>query len=289
MKDKQKALIFILLVSILGGATQVIIKIGLVSIPPLSFAFIRFLIAGIVISPFLLKKNFLKSLWQLIPFSLLGTTNIVFFILGIKTTTANIGTILYAGVPILSALFLFLMFKERLMVRKWLGIIFGFFGVGLVALLPVIEKSSQFSGDLLGNMLIGIGVISWSLYMVYSNKKLQTFSPFIVTAAFIWVTCIALIPLFLIELTFYPGWWKGLTPSGILSLSYISIVSTVIVYLLNQYAIKHGGAILASMQYYLTPIFAYVFAFFLLGEQVTISLAIGSFLALLGVYFTTKK
>jgi drug/metabolite transporter (DMT)-like permease len=289
MKDKQKAIIFILLVSILGGATQAITKIGLFSFPPLSFAFVRFLIAGIAISPFLVRKNFLKSLWKLAPFSLLGTINITFFILGIKTTTATIGTVLYAGVPLLSALFLFLIFRNRLSLIKEFGIALGFFGVIIVALLPIIEKGSRFSGDLLGNMLIGVGVISWSLYMVHSKKKLEVFSPFVVTASFIWVTCIVLFPLFLIELNFYPNWWRSMTVPGALSLGYISIVSTIIVYLLNQYAIKHGGAILASMQYYLVPIFAYVFAFFLLGEQLTFGLVIGSLLALLGVYITTKK
>lgn len=289
MTDRQKAIIFILLISILGGATQAITKIGLIDFPPLSFAFVRFLIAGIVISPFLLKKNFLKALWKLTPFSLLGSVNIAFFILGIKTTTATIGTILYAGVPLLTALFIFLLFKERLSGRKELGIALGFFGVAIVTLLPIIEKGSRFSGDLVGNMLISVGVISWSLYMVYSKKKLQAFSPFFVTAAFIWVTCIALFPLFLIESIFYPSWWKSLTLSGLLSLGYISIISTIIVYLLNQYAIKHGGSILASMGYYLVPVLAYVFAFFLLGERLTLGIIIGGSLALLGVYITTKN
>lgn len=289
MSDKQKAIIFILLVSILGGATQAITKIGLMSIPPLSFAFVRFLIAGIVISPVLLKKNFLKALWQLTPFSLLATINIVFFILGIKTTTATIGTILYAGVPLLTALFLFLLFRERLSARKELGIALGFFGVALVALLPIIEKGSRFSGDLLGNMLIAIGVISWSLYMAYSKKKLESFSPFVVTSAFIWVTCFALFPLFLTDLISYPNWWQSLTLSSILSLAYISIISTVVVFLLNQYAIKHGGSILASMQFYLLPIVAYLSASFLLGEQLTLGIVVGGTLALLGVYITTKN
>lgn len=289
MNDKQKAIIFILLVSILGGATQAITKIGLVSIPPLSFAFIRFLIAGIVISPLLLKKNFLRVLWQLTPFSLLATINIVFFILGIKTTTATIGTILYAGVPLLTALFLFVLFRERLSVKKELGITLGFFGVALVALLPIIEKGSKFSGDLLGNILIAIGVIFWSLYMAYSKKKLGSFSPFVITSAFIWVTCFALFPLFLTDLISYPNWWQSLTLSSVLSLGYISMISTVIVFLLNQYAIKHGGSILASMQFYLLPISAYLSASFLLGEQLTLGIVIGGALALLGVYITTKK
>lgn len=289
MSDKQKAIIIIFLVAIFGGATSTITKIGLVNIPPLSFAFIRFLIAGIVVLPFLLKTNFLKDLKRLTPFSLLGTINIVFFILGVKMTTATISQLLYAGVPLLTAIFLFALFRERLSMRKEMGIAIGFVGVALVVLLPVIERGGKFSGDLLGNSLIGIGVISWSLYMVYSKKKLESFSPLIVTSAFIWVTCFALFPLSLTDLIAYPNWWQNLTFSGVLSLSYVSIVSTVLVYLLNQYAIKHGGSVLASMQFYLLPVFAYLSAFFLLGERLTIGLIIGGSLALLGVYITTKK
>ena len=289
MNDKQKAIIFILLTVVLGGATSTITKIGLVGIPPLSFAFIRFLIAGVVILPFLVKTNFLKDIKKLVLFSLLGTINILFFILGIKTTTATIGQLLYAGVPLLTAAFLFIIFKERLNVRKVVGITIGFIGVILVVLLPVIEKGMKFSGDLLGNVLIGIGAISWSLYMMYSKKKLDSFSPFIVTAAFIWITCLALFPLFLTDFISYPNWWQNLTLSSILALGYVSIISTIIVYLSNQYAIKHGGSILASMQYYLYPIFAYISAFLFLGEQLTLGLVIGGTFALLGVYITTKK
>ena len=289
MNDKQKAIVLILLVAVLGGATSTITKIGLAGIPPLSFAFIRFLIAGVVVLPFLLKTNFLKDLKQLIPFSLLGTINIAFFILGIKMTTATIGQLLYAGVPLLTAIFLFVLFRERLTIKKGIGITIGFIGVTLVTLLPIVEKGTKFSGDLLGNMLIGMGVISWALYMAYSKKKLESFSPLVVTSAFIWVTCIGLFPLFLIELAFYPSWWQNLTFSGVLSLGYVSIVSTVLVYLLNQYAIKHGGSVLASMQFYLFPVFAYLSAFLLLGEQLTLGLVVGGTLALLGVYIATKK
>jgi drug/metabolite transporter (DMT)-like permease len=289
MSDKQKAIILILLCSVLGGATQPVMKIGLLSFPPLSFAFIRFLIAGIIISPFLLKINFFKNFKKLIPFSLLGAINIAFFVLGIKTTTATIGTLLYAAVPLLTAVLLLILFREKLMRKKQLGVSIGFVGIVLIALLPVIEGGVKFSGDLFGNILIGIAVISWSAYMAYSEKKLKSFSPFIVTASFIWVTCIVLFPLFLADLVNNPIWWKNITFLGVLSLAYVSIVSTAIAFLLNQYIIKFGGPILASMQYYLLPVSAYIIAFFLLGERLTTGLVIGSVLALLGVYITTKK
>lgn len=289
MSDKQKAIILILIGSVLGGATQAVIKIGLVNFPPLSFAFIRFIIAAVIISPFLFRTSFLRDFKKLVPFSLLATINIALFVLGIKTTTATIGTLLYAAVPLLTAFFLYAFFKERLNKKKGMGIVIGFIGVIFIALLPIIEKGTAFSGNLLGNMLIGVAVVSWSLYMAYSKKKLESFSPFVVTAVFILVTCIALFPLFLADLISHPNWWHGLTISSVMSVLYSGVISTVLAFLLNQYVIKYGGVILASMHYYLLPVFAYISAFFLLGEQLTLGLIIGGALTLLGVYITTKK
>jgi len=289
MSDKQKAIFFTLLSAVLGGLTSTVTKIGLLGIPPLSFAFIRFLVAGIVILPFLRGKNFPEDVKRLIPFSLLGTINIIVFILGVSITTATIGQLLYAGVPLITAVFLFILFKERLTSRKEAGIAIGFAGVMLIILLPLVEKGTKFSGNLLGNALIGIGVVSYSLYVAYSKSKLKSFSPFILTAAFIYVTCIVLFPLFLTDFISYPDWWHKITFSGVLALGYIAIISTIVTNIMTQYAIKYGGSILASMQFYLLPVFAYLSAFLFLGEQLTFGLIVGGSLALLGVYITTKK
>lgn len=289
MNDKQKAILSVLLLSILSGSTAAVIKIGLFNIPPLSFAFLRFLIAGFIILPVLLKGRKLRSLLPLVPISLLGTINIVAFILGIKTTTATIAQLLYAGVPLLTALIMFTFLKERLNFRKAFGISIGFLGVTFVVLLPIFEKGTKFSGDLLGNLLVTTGVIAWSFYSVFSKNKLKSFSPFVMTSAFILVTCFVLFPFFIIEFSANSSWWRNITISSILSLVYVGTISTIITYLLNQYAIKHGGSIFASMQFYLIPISAYIFAFLLLGEELTTGLVIGGVLALLGVYITTKR
>lgn len=289
MTDRQKSIIFVLIASVLTGATATVIKIGLVNFPPLSFAFARFLIAGIAISPFLFKKNFPRALLQLAPVSLFGAVNIAVFILGIKLTTATIGQLLYAGIPLLIGLFLYFLFKERITRNKEVGIVVGFLGVFIVVLLPIFETGSKFSGNLLGNLLIIIGVICSALYNIYTKKKQRKFSPFMITAAFIWTTAIVLLPLSLWESSVHYNWWNNLSLSSIFSLIYIAIVSTIIIYLLIQYAIKHGDSILASMQYYLAPIFSYVFASLVLGERLTLGLFIGATLVLLGVYVTTKK
>src|SRR3989344_3021414 len=115
MSDKNTAFHAIFLCAILGGATSTITKIGLVEIPPLSFIFLRFFIASLLISPFVFRngKNF-KYFSGIIPLSLLATFNIILFIFGIKLTTATIGQLLYAATPFLTSAILYSFYKERL-------------------------------------------------------------------------------------------------------------------------------------------------------------------------------
>jgi drug/metabolite transporter (DMT)-like permease len=222
------------------------------------------------------------------PLSLLASLNIIFFVLGIKLTTANISQILYGAVPIVVGVLVHFISKEKLSLRKVLGIVIGFIGVLLVLLLPIWQKG-KFSGDFLGNILIALAVLSWSLYMFLSKKAQTTHTPFHIVSIFILVTTILLLPFFLVESAFNFGWWNGLSLSSILTIVYVAVIGTITTYFLNQYSIRHGGAVFASLAFYLSPIFGFIIAFWLLGEQFTFGLGIGAVLALLGVYITTQK
>lgn len=291
MEDKQKAILAIFFASTIGGATVPLSKLGLEEFPPLSFAFIRFVIATFLITPFLFKTkgNFLKDLKALTPFSLLATANIIVFILGLKTTTATIGQLLYAGVPLLTGLIGYLFLRQKLPFPHLLGILIGFMGVTIIILLPILQQGNPFSGDLVGNVLIAGGVLSTAIYMVLSKDMLSKFSPFIISSSFIIITTMALLPLFLLENIGRSGWWQQISAAGIVSLIYVATVSTVGWYTLKQYAIKYENSVFASMAFYLTPVLTYIFAFFILGELLTPGLIFGGALALLGVFLVTKR
>src|SRR3989338_5533672 len=116
MTDKTKAILVIVVGSIIGGAVSSVTKIGLVKIPPYSFSFIRFFIASLFLLPFFLKAKvkFDKQLRSLIFLSLLPTINVALFVNGVKLTTASISQMLYAGSPVLAGIFSYLLFKDRL-------------------------------------------------------------------------------------------------------------------------------------------------------------------------------
>lgn len=291
LTNREKAFLSIFLGTVFGGGVTTITKVGVDSLPPLTFAFLRFLLASLIILPFFLKKkiNLKKEFISLVPITSFATLNIILFILGIRFTTATIGQLLYAGVPLITGVLAYRYFNEDLKLRKLLGILIGFIGVVIIVILPMLQREQSFTGSLLGNLLITLGVISWSFYMAFSKKLQIKSSPFIVTSAFIFLTTIITFPFFLLEINTYSGWWQNLNSASIFSVFYVSIIGTILTYLLNQYAIKHGGSIFASMSFYLLPVIAFIFASIILGERLFLGVIVGGVLALLGVFLTTKK
>lgn len=291
MSNKQKALLFLILGSLFAAGAGAASKIGLREVPPVSFVFFRFTLASFCILPFVLmaKKNMLRQIIALAPLSLLVTVNVILFVFGIKLTTATMGALLYAGTPLIVGFMGYIFYKDKLSFRESIGIIIGFIGIVIVVFLPILEQGKPFSGNLLGNMLIAIGMITYAAYLVFSQKSQQKNSPFVLIAAFILITTVVLFPFSVFELQSYPVWWEKVSITGITTIVYIAVSVTIFSYLANQYAIKHGAAIYASLTFYLSPVFAYLAAFLLLGEQLTTGIVIGAAIALFGIFLTTKE
>lgn len=284
--DKKKALFAILIGALIAGAIPALTKIGLREVPPLSFAFLRFLLALLFLIPYLLRQK-----WQdyiiVLPLSVLATLNIAFFVLGIQTTTATISQLLYAGSPLITALISYRILKSENRNEKILGIIIGFLGILVIVFLPVIEGNRLLSGDMLGNMLITAGVVLYSFYLSFSKKAQVKYSPLFITSSFILTTVFVLLPFFIWD-TLSSLWFQNISTGGILSILYAGLLGTLVPYYFTQYTVRHGGAVFASLSFYLIPIFAFLTAFVLLGESLTPGILIGGTLALLGVYLATR-
>lgn len=291
MSGRKIAILAVVIGALISGAAAAISKKGLVEIPPLSLVALRFWVAALCVLPFFIHKrgHKLPQMRVLTPISLFATLNVTFFIVGLNYTTANVGSVIYAVVPLLTAILLYIFYKEKLAQKKILAICIGFVGVAFITMLPLIEKGHPFVGTLLGNLLLALAVISWSFYMAFSKHLQRTFSPLIITSNFVFVSAIVLTPFLLWDIQNHFGWWEHVTGWGIFSVLYMAIPMTLGGYILNQYAIKHGGAILASTTFYLIPLIGFGVNFLLLGELLTPGFILGSLLALLGTYLVVKR
>lgn len=285
-----KAFLAVVVAAILGGALPVFVKIGVEVFPPFTYTLIRFTIAGLcMISIFIKDIPRVKgSLLKIIGLSLLPTLNVVLFAFGIKHTTAIIGQTLYASVPLFVALLSFFILAEKLTTYKIIGLITGFIGVGLIINFQNLFTDQTLRGEMVGNIIILTAVISYCFYQIFSKKLSKNYKPVHLTMFFFMTAIVSQSFLSTTELSKIPQWSQQLSLYIVGTVLYVGIVGTAIYYYLNQYAIKVGSPTIASLTLYLQPVFTFVWASLLLGEQLTIPFVVGSGLVFLGVWLNSR-
>lgn len=287
MTERKKAVISIILAAIFTGGTGVASKFALRDFSPITFTFLRFLIGSICVTPFLLKEGKTKKPTLAVLFlSLMMVLNPSFYTFGIRLTTVTVSQTLFASVPILTVFLAYFIIREEIPLRKAVGVAIGFIGTIIIILLPVVNKYSAFSGNFIGNLFVSVSVTCLAFYSVLTKKLQDRYTPIYLTSLFIYLTAILNGFLALPEILSKPNFLTNIHLVGWLGLLYAGSFG-VSFFLLYQYAIKHGSPVIASTSGYLSPIFAFIFAFFLLGEQLTSGFIIGSAFALVGVYLVT--
>ena len=284
MSSNLKGILIIIGAAVISGGIPPISKIGLNQIPPLSFAGLRFLMAGILLLPFV-KNELAKTrpdFWKLVGISLPSTINISLFILGIRLISSTASAIIYLLVPIATAIIAHFLIKERLGFKKIIGIIVGLVGALIVILGPLGQVS------LWGNLLVLAAALSYSFYPVLSKQMQRKYSPLVLTLYFALTTAGVNLVLGSIELAQYPHWWLQLDFTGLTALLYVGIFGGAVYYWLTQMAIKLSSATASTMILYIHPITTYLWASALLGETLDSKLILGGSLTLLGVYLVTQ-
>lgn len=287
---KQRTILATIIAVIIGGGVTPLTKIAVQTIPVFTFTFLRFFFASLVVLPYFLKHmpRLNKRLYKLILFSLFLSANVIVYPFGVRLTTATIAQTLYVFVPIITAVISYFFLAEVFTIRKITGILVSLCGALIIILLPQITRNSPFAGNLTGNLIICIGVITVAIYTVFSKNFQKNYTPFQINAVFIFTTCILSFFLAINELSGSHSWMNHVTMISLVSTAYVGIIGSALWYLLYQYIIHHSSPLIASMILYMQPAATFVWAAFLLGEQLTPGFLIGAALAFIGVFFTMQ-
>jgi drug/metabolite transporter (DMT)-like permease len=207
MSSRTKAL-FALLLGALLWSTAGLAKIIVRELDPYIAAFLRFFVASLVILPFFLKEKINRKhiIRDLVPLSLLSSANILFYYVGLLTSTANAATLIYAGVPLVTALIAHQWIGERMNFQKLIGILLGLVGIIFIAVLPTIAKGETVTGSFNGNIFFILAVLVWSLYTIGSRQAIakRGYSPLTVSGVSIFTTTIFFLSISLF--TYKPGY-----------------------------------------------------------------------------------
>ena len=280
--DKKKALVLTGLAGFLWGTSFPVIKIGLRYMDAYTFAFLRFLVASLVmLSVLLLTRNFNFNFNKKRLILFLGVTNGLAYLLqymGMASTTASKSSLFINLTAVWVALLSPMVLKEHLGSKKIVGVVVSLLGVLLMT--TNLDFSSLSQGAVMGDLLvIGAGVV-WAFFMVYNKPLVKESSNVVQSMA--WLLLFTLLPL-LPTASFSAGTFVSLPLDAWLAVFYTAVFCWVIPYYLWLKGLRHISAVTSSVVLLTEVIVAVAIATLVLGEVLTVVSGVGALFIIIAI------
>jgi len=266
----------LLLTTLLWSVTFVIIKESLVSVSPVVFVSLRFAIASLILSPFIIKafKKIDKELLMTGLFlSLFFFAGFATQTIGLKYTTATKSGFITGTFILFTPLFQYLIEKKLPKKENIYGII-----LIITGLLFLSSKGNTFFNiftELGGSFNIGdfftlLTAISFALYLVYLDivTKKYDYMPLVYMQILFTAVMGILFAIFL-SLTGFEGIKFSFNNQVFFALAYVSVFATIITTFLQTKYQKTVTPTKAGIIFSFEPLLAALFAFYILDERIS--------------------
>ena len=282
IKSGIMGLAFALIWSSAFTSARIIVQVA----PPLSISALRFLIAGLIavsIAYFLGQRaKFTHKQWlAIILFGLCqNAIYLGFFFMAMAKIEASVASIIASSMPLLVAFVLVTVFKEKLSILGYSGLIIGFLGVVLI-------MSSRLSNgiDIVGIIQCVLGVLALTIATLSVKSASTGGNLFMVVGLQMLVGSAALsIPAFALE-TWDVVWDKKV----ILAFAYTIVVPGIIATYIWFLLVERIGATKAATFHFLNPFFGVAIAAMLLDEKLSYYDMIGVVIIMLGIFAVQRS
>ncbi len=273
--------------SLLASGTHIVAKVIVEDVDPITLTFLRSSLSGGIFFLLYLAIRNRPSIsagdWKrLIVLGLLAVPlNQFFFLFAIKLTTPQNASLLYGTTPIFVFLISMVSLGERPTLRKSAGVVIAFVGLLIVIFEEGVNVRSEHT---LGNLLLILAVLSWSLYTVWGRPLIIKYGAYPVTALSGIFGALMFSPIGLWHAVEFP--FETLTAEHWMGFFYLVIGTSFFGYFLWYYALGRIDAtkvaIFANSQPVLTALMAAMF----LAQPITPIFVVGGIVAISGVVLT---
>ena len=262
-------------------------KIANETYEPLTIVFIRLVIAVILVSFYLwLTKGFMKIKKEDRKlFLLLAVLEPFLYFLGesygLTYVSATVGSVIISTIPVIATLGAWLIFRERLKVINYAGIILSFIGVVIF----LINRDGSLSFNLRGLALLFLAVFSAVGYNLTLSRLVGTYSPVFIVLVQNIIGAVLFLPVFLIT---GPGNFLN-TPfifKSFLPILELSVFASCGAFILFAYSVRYMGITRANVFTNFIPVFTAVFAFVLLGDKLSVQNIAGMLVVIAGIFMS---
>ncbi|HQR20487.1 MAG TPA: DMT family transporter [Burkholderiaceae bacterium] len=261
--------------------------------PPLALSFARWALALLLILP--LAHAGLREAWPrlrghwplLILISALGVGcyNSLQY-LALQTSTAVNATLIAAAGPIVTLLVGAAFFGSPVRRPQWIGAALSMAGVLLVIARGDPLNLARLQLDR-GDLIMLAATLIWSIYtwLLRTRRPQIDATPFL--ALQIALGALMILPFAALEY-FWTGKTAAPTATNVAALLYVALLPSLVAYFCWDRGVARTGAVLPMYFVNLTPVFAGLLSWFLLGEAVGLFHLIGGALIVAGIHLASR-
>lgn len=282
--------ILAIVTSAIWGTTFISSKFLLLEgLSPAAIMVLRFVVAYLLMLPFVRGEWFCRSVKDELKMVALGITGgSAYFLLentALLYTQASNVAIIIAATPLLTMLTVNLLNKgQGASKRLYAYSLLSLAGVAMV----ILNGNFILKLNPMGDLLTFGAVVTWVIYSIIIARLQDSYSSMMITRKIFFYGIVTLLPYFLIE-----PWgvtWEMLSrPMVWGNIAYLGVLASLVCYAAWNIVLKRLGAVDATNYLYINPIVAMVTAFLLLGERITPLAIVGTAFILVGVYLAERK
>ena len=276
------------------GITFICTKALLVDFSALEILFFRFVAAYLglwIIRPKLMKIERRDN----ILFLLAGLTGVVLYQftenVAINFTNASNVSVIVSICPLFTAIIAQYFLKENHL-NLWflLGFIISIFGVALVCF----NGKTELELNPIGDLLALFSAVCWGFYSLFvSLINRKNYDPICTTRRVFFYAVLLMIPL--VAVTRGINLDKAINvarfskPMNWVNLLFLDLIASGFCFSAWNKACEIVGTVKVSCGLYLIPVVTIIFAFFTLGEQITVLGGLGAVITIIGLFVSEKR
>ena len=201
---------------------------------------------------------------------------------GMTMVSSTLAAVIVSTIPLFSPLGEFYIYRTRVSLMNFVGIVVSIVGVGMVIFH---QGFGNLEANPIGIALMFLAVFAALGYSLTLRKLTSTYNVFTITTYQNTLAVIYFLPLFFIfEYSHFMS--VGVTLKSLMPLIKLGIFASTFAFLLFTYSVKHLGVTKANSFANAIPVLTAIFAYFILGETLGIVKIMGIAIVVFGLFLS---
>jgi drug/metabolite transporter (DMT)-like permease len=268
------------------------IKIGLEELSFINLTIMRFFVVCcilLIILPLQLKKFSKLEKKDIIPIFLLGFFGVIVYHFGLnfgeQFISPGAASLIIATIPVQIVILAVIFLKEKISLKKGVGIIIALIGVLVISIWGKEDASLEID-YIFGAIAVLIAAIMGAIYTIAGKKLLDRYSGLSLTVYAMLLGSLGLIP-FINQSLFLEI--AKMSIDGWIAVLFLGFFSTIIGYAIWYVALKIKLASEISIYLYAIPVISTIVSFFWFEDVITPMFVLGGFLVIIGLVIVNMK